>query len=175
MLYKAKEGSNTYNYIKSVCEDEEVEKKAYFERVEDTVGFKFKSFSGYLPNNNLRREYRITALLVDDETWNNIDKKLWKRESVIRGLNRIIPIKRTKKGKEIAEVFNSYKPVTSHFELFKKLNVKEPDKYNFSITQLIYNKDKGVYIIYFDDDVRADKDNNDLIEITMSEYDELMK
>lgn len=114
-------------------------------------------------------------MLVDDETWDNIDKKLWKKENVIQGYNKIVPIKRAKKGKKIAEVFNSYRPVTSHFELFKKLNVKEPDKYNFSITQLIYNKDKDVYIIYFDDDVRADKDNTDLVEITMNEYDELMK
>lgn len=175
MIYKPKEGSKAYEYIKGVIEAEDMEKKAYYARVEEAIGFKIGSYKGNMPNRTLTREFWISALLVDDKTWDGLDKKLWKQTGTHNGLHEIVPIKRTKKGKEIAAAFNSFKSVTNHFKIFKNLNVDMPSSNRFSITQLIANIDKGVYLVYFDDSVRADKDNPDLSEITMSEYDELMK
>lgn len=174
MIYKAKEGSKAYEYIKGICEAENKEREAYFVMVEQVVGFKVDTYSGYTPNKCLLRKHEITALLVDDKTWNSLDKKIWKQIGIARGLHKIVPIKRTKKGKEIAAAFVSCKVITTHWDIFKELNVGEPDSRRFSITQLIYNAEKGVYLVYFDNSVRADKDNSDLVEITMSEYDKLM-
>lgn len=156
-------------------EAEVKERNAYYARVEKAIGFKFSSFSGYTPNKSIVREYLIKSLLVDDKTFDSLDKNLWKQIGTHNGLHKIVPIKRTKKGKEIDAVFKSFKAVTNHWEIFKSLNVGEPSCNSFSITQLIGNTDKGVYLVYFDDSVRADKDNPELVEITMSEYDELMK
>ena len=44
MIYKAKYGSKAYEYIKSICEAEDKEFKAYVKRVEDSVGFEFDKF-----------------------------------------------------------------------------------------------------------------------------------
>lgn len=175
MIYKTKEGSKAYQYIKGVMEAEHKEEEAYFARVEEAIGFKASRFCGYRPNATLTREYLIESLLVDDDTLNSLDKKLWKQTGMRNGFNEIVPIKRTKKGKEIAAAFKSFKSVTSHFKIYKALNITEPNGSRFSITQLIGDINKGVYLVYFDDSIRADKENPDLTEITMSEYDELMK
>lgn len=175
MIYKPKEGSKAYEYIKDVIEAEDKEKKAYYARVEEAIGFEVGSYSGYTPNKTLTREFCICSIFVDDKTWNGLDKKLWKQTGMHNGLHKIVPIKRTKKGKEIYAAFNSFRSVTNHYKIFEDLNVAMPSSNRFSITQLIANIDKGVYLVYFDDSVRADKDNPDLVEITMSEYDELMK
>lgn len=175
MIYKPKEGSKAYDYIKGILEAEHKEEEAYQARVEEAVGFNVNSYSGYIPNKTLTREFLIESLYVDDKTFDGLDAKLWKEIGTRNGLHKIVPIKRTKKGKEIAAAFKSFKSVTNHFKIYKALNVKEPKGCRFSITQLIGNLDKGVYLVYFDDSVRADKDNPDLVEITMTEYDELMK
>ena len=175
MIYKPKEGSKAYEYIKGIMEAEDKERKAYYARVENAIGFKLSSFSGYAPNKSIVREYLIKSLLVDDKTFDSLDNKLWKQIGTHNGLHKIVPIKRTKKGKEIDASFKSFKPVTNHFKIFEALGVNEPSSNSISITQLIGNIDKGVYLVYFDDSIRADKENADLTEITMSEYDELMK
>ena len=82
MIYKAKEGSKAYEYIKSVCEAEDKESKAYFKRVKEAIGFEFKQFGGYTPDCTLIRIFKIESILVDKETWERLDKKLWKKEEV---------------------------------------------------------------------------------------------
>lgn len=173
MMYQAKEGSKAYNYIKSVCKAEEKEYKAYVKRVEDTIGFKYNQYVGYYPNCCFSRKYLITALIVEQELWEELDKKIWKKEKVVDGTCvQIIPNKRTKKGKEIAAIFSSYNAVTNHFKIFNDLGVSEPESNRFSLTQL-FTKGKCCFV-YFDNSIRADKENNGLVEITLSEYERLI-
>ena len=173
MIYKAKEGSKAYEFLKKTCEAEEKEYEAYMSRVETAVGFKVEKYRGYHPNRTLIRVYNITAILVDDKQFQSLDPKLWKKTGVVRGLNQIVPIKRTKQGKEIAKMLSSCKSITTHWNILKELGQKEPDSSRFSITQLMYAN--GHYFVYFDDTIRADKSNPDLEEITMSEYERLTK
>lgn len=49
MLYEAKQGTNAYEYIKSILDAEFEEHKAYMKRVEEAVGFKFEKYQGYQP------------------------------------------------------------------------------------------------------------------------------
>ena len=175
MIYKAKEGSKAYEYVRGIIEAEKKEKESYLARVDQSVGFEVKQFSGYRPNKTFIRKLEITALLVDKLTWESLDKKVWKFTKMVENLFQIVPNKRTKKGKEIATVFNSFKPVTTHWDIHQNLGVKEPGSKYFSIVQLSCNREKNVYFVCFDDSVRADKDNSDLVEITMSEYDKLME
>mgnify|MGYP003495434198 FL=1 len=114
MIYKAKEGSKAYEYIRNILETEEKERNAYFNRVNEAVGFKVMKYGGYRQNGTINRTCEITSILVEDNQWENLDKKLWKKTGIINGFVKIVPIKRTKKGKEIAEVLRSYKSVTNH-------------------------------------------------------------
>lgn len=172
MIYKAKKGSKAYEYIKSVCEAEDREFKAYIERVEEAVGFELNKFGGYMPDSTLTRICKVTSILVDKEKWEQFDKKLWKKEEFIEDYVRIVPIKRTKQGKAISAVFSSYNAVTNCFQILEELGLNEGSGNRITLPQLLYTNEHC--FIRLGDNVRADKDNPDLVEITMSEYERLI-
>lgn len=173
MIYKAKEGSKAYEYIKSICEAEDKEFKAYVKRVEDSVGFEFDKFGGYMPDSTLTRICKVTSILVDKEKWEQLDKKLWKKEEVIKDYVRIIPIKRTKQGKAISAVLSSYNAVTGYWRILKELGLNEGSGNRITFPQLRYTNEHC--FIRLGDNIRADKENPDLVEITMSEYELLIE
>lgn len=172
MIYKAKEGSKAYEYIKSVCEAEDKESKAYFKRVKEAIGFEFKQFGGYTPDSTLIRIFKIESILVDKETWERLDKKLWKKEEVSHDYVRIVLVRRTKQGKAISAALSSYNAVTDYWKILKELGLKEGSGNRITLPQLRHTK-TGHCFIRLGDNVRADKDNPDLEEITMSEYERL--
>ena len=173
MIYKAKEGSKAFEYIKSVCEAEDREFKSYIERVEEAVGFELDKFGGYMPDSTLTRICKVTSILVAKEKWEQLDKKLWKKKEVIKDYVRIIPIKRTKQGKAISAVLSSYNAVTNCFQIFNELDLNGGSGNRITLPQLCYTN--GHCFIRLGDNVRADKDNPDLEEITMAEYERLIK
>lgn len=172
MIYKAKEGSKAYEYIKSVCEAEDKELEAYFKRCKEAVGFEFKQFGGYMPDSTLTRICEITSILVDKEKWEQLDKKLWKKKDVIKDYVRIVPIKRTKQGKAISAVLSSYNAVTGCWRILKELGLNE-GRNRITLPQLRYTNEHC--FIRLGDNIRADKENPDLVEITMSEYERLIE
>lgn len=172
MIYKAKKGSKAYEYIKSICEAEDKELEAYFKRCKEAVGFEFKQFGGYTPDSTMIRICKIESILVDKETWERLDKKLWKKKDVIKDYVRIVPIKRTKQGKAISAVLSSYNAVTNCIQILKELGLNERSGNRITLPQLRYTN--GHCFIRLGDNVRADKDNPDLVEITMSEYEQLI-
>ena len=176
MLYEAKQGTKAYEYIKGILEAEEKEYQAYMKRVDEAVGFKFKKWQGYQPNSSLLREYEITAIWVPSEQYETLDKKLWKKldgKMLEDGYYvAVAPNKRYKQGKAIAVVLSSYKPVANHFQVMNDLNIGKPDIRSFSITQLLRHKDR--IFAFFDDSIRAEKQNPDLKEITIGEYEDLI-
>ena len=84
----------------------------------------------------------------------------------------IAPNKRCKQGKAIASVLLSYKSVANHFKVMKKLNIEVSQASRFSITQLLRHKDR--IFVYFDDSIRAEKQNQDFVEITIGEYEDFI-
>lgn len=172
MIYKAKKGSKAYEYIKSICEAEDKELEAYFKKCKEAVGFEFKQFGGYTPDSTLTRICKVTSILVDKKKWEQLDKKLWKEKEVIKDYVRIILIKRTKQGKAISAVLSSYNAVTNYFQILKELGLKERSRYRITLPQLRYTNEHC--FIRLGDNIRADKENPDLVEITMSEYEQLI-
>lgn len=174
MIYKAKKDSTAYAYIKDILEKEDKEREAYFKRVEEAVGFKVETYSGYQPNRTINRKCQMTAILVPEETWNQLDQKLWQKKGMVQGLAQIVPSKRTKKRKEIISVLHSYHPVSSHWDILADLGLPEPNPSSFSITQLLRNGKCDTLMLYLDESIRADKENPDLVEITRTEYEQII-
>lgn len=176
MLYEAKQGSKAYKYIKGILDAEFEEYQAYMKRVEEAVGFKFEKYQGYQPNRTLTRQYEITAIWVLSERYDTLDKKVWKKidgEKMEDGYYiAIAPNKRSKQGKAIAAVLTSYKSFTHHFKILKELNIEVSNVSRFSITQLLRYKDR--IFVYFDDSIRAEKQNPDFVEITIGEYEDFI-
>ncbi len=174
MIYKAKEGSKAYEYIKSICEAEDKECKAYIKRVEDAVGFKLDKFGGYTPDSTLTRICKVTSILVDKEKWEQLDKKLWKKEEVTHDdYVRIVLVRRTKQGKAIDAVLSSYNAVTNYWKILEQLRLKEGSGNRMVLPQPYYSKN-SLCFIRLDDKIRADKENPDLVEITRSEFERLI-
>lgn len=173
MIYEIKKGSKTYDFVKDLLEKENKEKEKFYKRVEETVGFKFDSFLGYTPNGNLRREYCMTSILVPVEIYETLDPKLWRNKgNGQKGLVSIIPNRRTKKGKEIASAFNSYRSVIDISRLYDGLGITAGDVWQVAMPQLLGN---GEWLgVSFADTIRADKENKDLVEITVGKYQDIM-
>lgn len=176
MLYEAKQGSKAYEYIKGILDAEEKEYQAYMKRVEEAVGFEFEKWQGYQPNHSLLREYEITAIWVPSERFDTLDEKAWRKiDSRMFEDGHYVaikPNKRCKQGKAIAAVLSSYKAVTNHIKVLKELNIGVPQASRFSITQLLRHKDR--IFVYFDDSIRAEKQNPDFVEITIGEYEDFV-
>ena len=176
MLYEAKQGSKAYEYIKSILDAEEKERQAYMKRVEEAVGFKFEKYQGYQPNRTLTREYEITAIWFLSELYDTLDKKVWKKIDGVKLEDgyyvAIAPNKRYKQGKAISAVLKSFKPVTNFWNLMRELDLCEHDFRSFSITQLLCHKDR--IFAFFDDSIRAEKQNPDFEEITIGEYEDFI-
>lgn len=176
MLYEVKKGSKAYEYIKGILEAEEKEYQAYMKRVNEAVGFEFEKWQGYQPNRSLLREYEITAILMPSERFDTLDEKVWRKiDSRMFEDGHYVaikPNKRYKQGKAIAAVLSSYKAVTNHFKVMKKLNIGVPQASRFSITQLLRHKDR--IFVFFDDSIRAEKQNSDFKKITIGEYEDFI-
>lgn len=176
MLYEAKQGSKAYEYVKSILDEEEKERQAYFKRVQEAVGFEVEKYQGYQPNHTINRVYKVTAIWVSSERYEKLDKKVWKKvdgEKLEDGYYvAIAPNKRCKQGKAIAAVLTSYKYFTHNFKVLKELNIEVPHVSRFSITQLFRHKDR--IFVYFDDSIRAEKQNPDFVEITIGEYEDFI-
>lgn len=176
MLYEANQGSKAYEYIKGILEAEEKEYQAYMKRVEEAVGFEFEKWQGYQPNRSLLREYEITAIWMPSERFDTLDEKVWRKiDSRMFEDGHYVaikPNKRYKQGKAIAAVLSSYKAVTNHFKVMKKLNIGVPQASRFSITQLLRHKDR--IFVFFDDSIRAEKQNSDFKKITIGEYEDFI-
>ena len=176
MLYEAKQGTKAYEYIKGILEAEEKEYQAYMKRVDESVGFKFEKWQGYQPNRCLLREYLITAIWLPTEQYEKLDKKLWRKVgSQLFDDGRyvsIVPNKRCKQGKAIADVLSSYKVIANHFQVMNDLNIGEPSLSRIAITQLFRHKDR--IFAFFDDRIRAEKKNPDFTEITIGEYEDFV-
>lgn len=176
MLYEAKRKSKSYEYIKSILDAELEECQAYIKRVEEAIGFKFEKYQGYRPNTTLTRVCEITAIWVPPERYDTLDKKVWKKVDGAKLEDgyyvAIAPNKRCKQGKAIAAVLTSYKYFTHHFKILKELNIEVSQANRFSITQLLRHKDR--IFVYFDDSIRAEKQNPDFVEITIGEYEDFI-
>lgn len=176
MLYEAKQGSKADEYIKNILDAEEKEYQAYMKRVEEAVGFEFEKWQGYQPNRSLLREYEITAIWIPSERFDTLDEMAWRKiDSRMFEDGHYVaikPNKRCKQGKAIAAVLSSYKAVTNPFKVMKELNIGVPQASRFSITQLLRHKDR--VFAFFDDSIRAEKQNPDFVEITIGEYEDFV-
>lgn len=173
MLYEAKQGTKAYEYIKSILDAEFEEHKAYMKRVEEAVGFEFEKYQGYQPNRSLLREYEITAIWIPSERFATLDKKVWRKvDSKMLDYVAVSPNKRYKQGKAIAAALASYKAVTNHFKILNELGIGDSQSGSISITQLLRHKDR--VFAFFDDSIRAEKQNPDFVEITIGEYEDFI-
>ena len=168
MLYEAKQGTKTYDYIKGILEAEEKERQAYLERVKEAVGFEFDDYLCCLANDSNDRKIVISYIWVSFKQYETLDKKAWRQMSRSKredGLYiAIVPNKRYKQGKLLASVLDSYKPVIGKDEIIKELGIDVSHVSPFGNKIMIFRR-KDCIFVSFDDRARVEECNLDFKKV----------
>lgn len=77
MLYEAKQGTKTYEYIKGIVEAELQERVNYKKRIVEAIGSDFDKDIHVEENWFLTRRFRIEKILVTPEQRAKLDKRAW--------------------------------------------------------------------------------------------------
>ena len=162
MFYEAKQGTKTYEYIKSILDAEKRERQAYMDRVKEAVGLEFDDYLCGRANDCNDRKIVISYIWVSLKQYEKLDKKAWlvhgKRDE---GLYiAIVPNKRYKQGKLLASVLDSYKPVIGKDELIKELGIDVSHVSPFGNKIMIFRLNDRI-LVSFDDRARVEEYNLD--------------
>ena len=173
MLYEAKQGTKTYEYIKGILDAEKRERQAYMERVKEAVGFEFDDYLRVLPNDSNDRKVEITYIWVSLKQYETLDKKAWRqtsRDKRVDGLYiAIVPNTRYKQGKLLASVLDSYKPVIGKDEITKELKIDESQVSPLGNTIMIFRRNDRI-LVSFDDRARVEECNLDFKKVETDGY-----
>ena len=111
MLYEAKQGTKTYEYIKGILDAEKRERQAYMERVKEAVGFDFDDYLCGRANDCNDRKIEIIYIWVSLKPYETLDKTEWQQTSMAKhedGLYiAIVPNQHNKQGKLLDRILNS--------------------------------------------------------------------
>ena len=177
MLYEAKQGTKTYEYIKGILDAEKKEHQAYMERVKEAVGFEFDDYLCCLANDSNDRKIEISYIWVPFKQCETLENKAWrvidwdKRED--GRYVAIVPNKRYKQGRLLASVLDSYKSLIGKDEIIKELGIDVSHVSPFGNKIMLFRR-KDCIFVSFDDRARAEKCNPDFKEITIGEYEDLI-
>ena len=168
MLYEVKQGTKTYEYIKGILDAEKRERQAYMERVREAVGFEFDDYLCGRANDSNDRKIEISYIWVSFKQYETLDKKAWRQMSRSKredGLYiAIVPNKRYKKGKLLASVLDSYKPVIGKDEITKELKIDE-SKVSLFGNRIMLFRHKDCIFVSFDDRARVEECNLDFKKV----------
>ena len=133
--------------------------------IENKTGFYWEDHLGYSGQQTFSRttEYRGFAFIQKDK----VDAKVWKKDPQHEDI--FIPNRRTKAGREMAEFLSNGLKRSRYDKVFDILGLAHPRKFTLPYVEIV-----GELIILFLSNNQDPKDEN-LIEITKREFDELLK
>lgn len=130
MLYEAKQGTKTYEYIKGIVEAELQERVNYKKRIVEAIGSDFDKDIHVEENWFLTHRFRIEKILVTPEQRAKLDKRAWVKILTHRFSSGVyhylIPNQKTEQGRAVQQVLDSYNPVAGFNDIRIGLNLTEP-------------------------------------------------
>lgn len=172
MIYRAKPGTHSYAWIKQTVEARHAAFACYLRRVEQAVGFELGPVVMRTPNSSFDGRFTIERIGVTPERFDQLSRRVWKQTGTdADGTILVRPIRRTRQGRLIAQAMDSCAPLPNFLQIHAALHVHTPLPGRFSLTRLSYIG--GHAFVSFDDSIRAEKENDDLEEITRSEFERI--
>ena len=173
MLYEAKQGTKTYEYIKGILDAEKKEHQAYMERVKEAVGFEFDDYLCCLANDGNDRKIEISYIWVPFKQCEALDNKAWRvidRDKREDGRYvAIVPNKRYKQGRLLASVLDSYKSLIGKDEIIKELGIDVSHVSPFGNKIMLFRR-KDCIFVSFDDRARVEECNLDFKKVEIEGY-----
>ena len=167
-IFRLKEGSESYDWVKDVIEKERQQSIEYCDRIRKVIPFQLTKVIASYVNSTFSRKLEIYEFAVTPEECETLDKEVW-RKTYSDDDNQfwVAPNLSNEEGRAIKEVMSSYPPVTNHDDILKKLGLRAiVSCIPFRPTQL--STHEGKYYFVFTDDlvVKCDQNNDDLELIT---------
>lgn len=168
-IFKLKEGSESFEWVKNVIEKERQQSVEYCDRIRKAVPFQLTQVAATYVNSTYSRKLEIYEFVVTPEEYETLDKEVWSRTYGDDNQFWVVPNLNNEEGRAIKEVMSSYHPVTSHDNILYKLGLRAiASCCSFRPTQLITHEGK-YYFVFTDDLVVKDDHNNDEIELITEE------
>ena len=168
-IFRLKEGTKSYNWVKDVIDKERKQSLEYCDRIQKMIPFQLKKVIASYVNSTFSRKLEIYEFIVTPEDYETLDKEVWHGTYIDDNQFWVAPNLNNEAGRAIIEVMSSYHPVTTHDDILKKLGLRAiVSGRPFRPTQLSTHKGK-YYFVFTDDLVIKDDQNNDEIELMTEE------
>lgn len=169
LIFKLKEGSQSFEWVKGVIDKEQKQSVEYCDRIRKVIPFQLtQAISSYV-NSTYSRKVEIYEFIVTSEVYETLDKEVWSRTYSDDNHICVVPNLNNEEGRAIKEVMSSYSPVTTHDDILKKLGLRAiVSGRPFRPIQLVTHEGK-YYFVFTDDLVIKDNDNNDDLELITEE------
>lgn len=168
-IFKLKEGSKSFEWVKDVIEKERQQSVEYCDRIRKAIPFQLTQVVATYVNSTYSRKLEIYEFIVTPEEYETLDKEVWSKTYYDDNQLWVTPNLNNEEGRAIKEVMSSYHPVTTHDDILKKLGLRAIIACSpFRPTQLSTHEGK-YYFVFTDDLVVKDDHNNDEIELITEE------
>ena len=168
-IFRLKEGSKSFEWVKDVIGKERKQSIEYCGRIQKAIPFQLAEVNASYVNSTFARKLEIYEFVVNPEEYETLDKEVWRRTYSEDNLFWVAPNLNNEEGRAIKEVMSSYPPVTTHDDILKKLGLRAiVSSLPFRPTQLSTHVGK-YYFVFTDDLVVKDDQNNDDLELITEE------
>lgn len=168
-IFRLKEGTKSYDWVKDVIDKERKQSVEYCDRIRKAIPFQLTQVAATYVNSTYSRKLEIYEFIITPEEYETLDKEVWSKTYHDDNQIGVAPNLNNEEGRAIKEVMSSYPPVTTHDDILKKLGLRAiVSSIPFRPTQLSTNYGK-YYFVFTDDLVVKDNDNNDDLELITEE------
>lgn len=168
-IFRLKEGTKSFDWVKDVIEKEHKQSVEYCDRVCKAIPFQLTQVAATYVNSTYSRKLEIYEFIVTPEEYETLDKEVWSRTYSDDNQFWVVPNLNNEEGRAIKEVMSSYHPVTNHDNILYKLGLRAiVSGIPFRPIQLTTHKGK-YYFVFTDNMVIKDDENNDEIELITEE------
>lgn len=168
-IFKLKEGTKSYDWVKDVMAKELEEKNAYGRRVQKAMGIPLGNCIYRHANFSYARKTIIHKFEFTLEEYAKMDKDVWKKLGGGESIVYVVPSPINEQGKRIREAVQSYNPVTCHAEILKKLGLKSMVREIDTTPVSLFTHEGKYYFVLADDNIILADDNNGEIELITEE------
>ena len=168
-IFRLKEGSKSFEWVKDVIDKERKQSLEYCDRIQKVIPFQLKEVIASYVNSTFSRKLEIYEFIVTPEECETLDKEVWSKTYHDDNQLWVAPNLNNEEGRAIKEVMSSYPPVTTHDDILKKLGLR-------AIVSCIPFRPTGLttydgkyYFVITDDLVVKDNKNNDDLELITEE------
>lgn len=124
LIFKLKEGSKSFEWVKDVMDKERKQSVEYCDRIRKAVPFQLTRVIASCVNSTYSRRLEIYEFVVTHEEYETLDKEVWSRTYSDDNQFWVAPNLNNEEGRAIKEVMSSYHPVTSHDNILYKLGLR---------------------------------------------------